>query len=350
MRIEELETPALIVDLDRVERNIASLQSYCDAHGLTLRPHVKTHKLPRLARAQVAAGAVGIACQKIGEAEVMAAAGVEDILLTYPLVGTRKAERLASLAHEARVSVIVDSATCADGLSVALAAGAVSADVLVDCDTGYGRTGVQSPHEAAELAQYVSGLPALRFRGLATYPTTVESGPWLRAAREEIEHAGLGVDRVSGGGTPGARRTHEVGEVTEVRAGTYVYGDRACAADGSVPEDDCALHIVTTVVSRPTEGRAILDAGSKALSSDPAVGVTGHGHLLEHPEAEVVKLSEEHAWVDVSRCIAPPGLGDVVTVLPNHACVAVNLFDEVVVHRGGLVEDTWPIEARGRSR
>jgi D-serine deaminase-like pyridoxal phosphate-dependent protein len=222
--------------------------------------------------------------------------------------------------------------------------------MLVDCDTGFGRTGVQTPQAAGELAAYAAGLPGLRVRGLATYPTTRESGAWLEMACDELTRRGLDVDWVSGGGTPGARATHEVPVVTELRAGTYVYGDRACVADGSVALEDCALYILTTIVSRPTADRAIVDAGSKALSSDYATATTGFGYLLEHPEAEIVKLSEEHGWVDVSRCDPRPELGDVVTILPNHCCAAVNLFDEVVVHRGGVVEDVWPVAARGRSR
>lgn len=348
--VHEIDTPYVTVDLDRVARNVASMQSYCDAHGLRLRPHVKTHKLPQLAQLQLDAGAVGIACQKLGEAEVMVDAGCDDVLVTFPLVGAGKVRRLAALAAKARMSVFVDSTEIADGLSPALAATGTTVDVLVDCDTGYGRTGVQTPRAAAELAEHVAALPGLRFRGLATYPTTAASGPWLEEARAAIEARGLTVDWVSGGGTPTARSTHEVAAITEIRVGTYVFGDRACVADGSVPLEGCALHVVATVVARPTGDRAIVDAGSKALTSDPAVGVDGHGLLLEHPEAAIVRLSEEHGWVDVSRCAQPPVVGEIVTILPNHACPVVNLADEVVVHRSGVVEDVWPVAARGRSR
>jgi D-serine deaminase-like pyridoxal phosphate-dependent protein len=345
-----LETPALVVDLDRVERNITSLQAYCDEHGLALRPHVKTHKLPQLALAQLEAGAVGIACQKVGEAEVMAAAGIGDILLTFPILGGRKADRLAALAGTARIAVVADSPQVADDVSRAATAAGVEIGLLVDCDTGFGRTGVQTPQAAGALASYAAGLPGLRVRGLATYPSVPESGPWLEEARDGLQGRGIDAGWISGGGTPGARATHEVPVVTELRAGTYVYGDRACVADGSVALEDCALHILATVVSTPTVDRAVVDAGSKALSSDHAAGTTGFGYLLEHPEAEIVKLSEEHGWVDVSRCDPRPELGDVVTILPNHCCVAVNLFDEVIVHRAGTVEEVWPVAARGRSR
>jgi D-serine deaminase-like pyridoxal phosphate-dependent protein len=350
--VEELETPVLTVDLDRVERNIASMQAYCDEHGIAFRPHTKTHKLPEVARMQVDAGAVGITCQKLGEAEVMADAGFGDIMVTYPLVGRQKAERLAALASRATMSVVADSAAVAEGLSEVLADQGVTVDFLVECDTGFGRTGVQSPAEAAELAERVSALPGLRFAGLMTYPSLPPSGPWLLEARERTEERGLEVTSISGGGTPRARFTHELGVITELRAGTYVYGDRTCIALECMTLDDCAVHVVATVVSRPTPDRAILDTGSKALTSDPVPvdGVGGFGYLLEHPEAIVYALNEEHGYVDVSNCDPQPEIGDVVRLLPNHVCVAVNLQDEVVVHRSGEAVDTWPVAARGRIR
>jgi D-serine deaminase-like pyridoxal phosphate-dependent protein len=350
MGLDGVDTPVLTVDLDRVERNIASLQGYCDDHGLAFRPHVKTHKLPEVARLQVDAGAVGITCQKLGEAEVMADAGFDDILLTYPLVGRVKAERLAALARRVTMGVVGDSATVVEGLSKALASEGVEVRFLVECDTGLARTGVQSPEAAADLAELVSGLDGLRFAGLMTYPTHPESGAWLRTARTAIEARKLRVETVSGGGTPTARRTHEIGEVTEVRAGTYVYGDRACIANGSVPLDDCALRVVATVVSRPTRDRAIVDAGSKTLTYDPAEGVTGYGLVVEYPEADVYRLHEEHGFVDVSRCDPPPEIGEMVTIVPNHACGTTNMHDEVVVHRSGGIVATWEIAARGKVR
>jgi D-serine deaminase-like pyridoxal phosphate-dependent protein len=346
MRIEELDTPVLVADLDAVERNIAGMQAYCDEHGLALRPHVKTHKLPQLARRQVDAGAHGITCQKLGEAEVMADAGLDDILVSFPLVGGAKAERLAALAGRIGVSVVGDSAAVAHGLAPVLAREGLEVDFLVECDTGNARTGVQTPEDAAELAALVARLDGLRFAGLMTYPTLPESGPWLRAAREAVERRGLAVERISGGGTPTARRTHEVGEVTEVRPGTYVYGDRACIANGSVPLEDCALRVIATVVSTPTPARSILDAGSKTLTSDLAAAVTGYGYLVEHPEAEVYKLNEEHGHVQVSGC----KVGERVTIVPNHACGTVNMHDEVVFHRGGEVVETLPVAARGKVR
>jgi D-serine deaminase-like pyridoxal phosphate-dependent protein len=346
-----LDTPVATVDLDAVERNIARFQAYCDEHGLAFRPHIKTHKLPAVAHMQVRAGAVGITCQKLGEAEVMRASGLNDILLTFPLVGAAKAERLAALAREGEISVAADSADVARRLSQALSSVGAEAGFLVECDTGFARTGVQTPQEAAELAELVDELPGLRFDGLMTYPTFAGTGPALRAAIDEIVDRGLGVGTVSAGGTPTFFTNHEVREVTEVRAGTYVYGDRACIANGTVPLEDCALRVRATVVSRPTADRGILDSGSKALTSDPVEpSGSGHGSIVEYPEARLYALSEEHGHVDFGECGQRPEIGEVVTVIPNHACGCTNLHDEVVVHRGGRLVGSWTVAARGKIR
>ena len=183
-----------------------------------------------------------------------------------------------------------------------------------------------------------------------TYPSLPETAAWLQAARDAVDARGLSVGRVSGGGTPTAERTHELGVVDELRVGTYIYGDRACIANGSVSLEDCALRVVATVVSRPTRERAIIDAGSKTLTSDLAVGATGHGLLVEFPDAEVYALNEEHGYVDVSACEPPPEIGDRVTIVPNHACTTANMHDEIVMHRGGEVVETLPTAARGKVR
>ena len=352
MDVSSLDTPVATVDLDAVERNIARMQGYCDEHGLAFRPHIKTHKLPALAHMQMRAGAVGITCQKLGEAEVMEAAGLRDILLSFPLVGATKAERLAALAGEATVSVVGDSDVIARGLSPALARAGTEVGFLVECDTGFGRTGVQTPQAAADLAELVHALPGLRFDGLMTYPTLPGTGPWLRAAIDEIQARGLPVATVSGGGTPTFFSNHEVPEVTEVRAGTYVYGDRSCIASDSVPLEDCALRVRATVASRPTPERGILDCGSKTLTNDPAEGADGgdRGLIVEYPEARIYDLSEEHGHVDFSACASRPEVGEVITIVPNHACGCTNLHDEVVVHRGGRIVGFWPVAARGKLR
>ena len=355
MTIDDLDTPALLIDLDIVERNIRRMQEYCDAQGLALRPHIKTHKIPALAHRQIAAGARGVTCQKIGEAEVMAAAGLSGILITYNILGAAKLERLARLAHQAAVAVTVDAPEVADGLDLMAAQAGIDLTVLVECDTGGERAGVQTPAQALALAQYIDIASHVRFGGLMTYPLQPSSGPWLREARALLDAAGLPPTIISGGGTPAAFRTHEYAEITELRVGNYIYNDRTTVAQGSAALGDCAQHVLATVVSRPTATRAILDTGSKALTSDPVRGgdttaraTMGHGHIVEYPDATIYALSEEHGHVDVSACPPPPALGERVRVIANHACTVSNLFDEVYAHRDGIVEAVWPIAARGK--
>jgi D-serine deaminase-like pyridoxal phosphate-dependent protein len=232
------------------------------------------------------------------------------------------------------------------GLSAVMAAGGLELPVLVECDTGLGRCGVQTPGEAAELALIVARSPGLRFGGWMTYPTSDATGPFMREATRLAGAGGLSVERVSGGGTPAMWRAHLHPEVTEHRAGMYIYGDRYTLASGALALDQVALTVAATVVSRPTAERAVLDAGSKTLSSD-LLGLEGHGLLLEYPEARLYSLSEEHGTVDLSRCDRRPTVGERVTIVPNHCCVVSNLFDEIVGVRAGEVEVVWPVAARG---
>lgn len=348
-RLDDLDTPAVLVDLDRVEANLRRAQAYADAHGLRLRPHIKTHKIPELARRQVELGARGITCQKLGEAEAMADAGLDDILLTYNVVGRAKAARLVALARRVRMTVCLDSEVTARELSAAMDAAGLVLEVLVECDTGGERCGAQSPEAALALARTVDGLPGLRFRGLMTYPArgrVVETQAWLAAAKAAVEAGGLECAVVSNGGSPDLYRAHEVAVATEHRPGTYIYSDRSQVAWGLGTLDDCAIRVLTTVVSRPTEGRAILDAGSKTLSSD-TLAFEDFGHVVEYPQLSIAKFSEEHGHVDCSRSNARPRIGERVTVIPNHACVVSNLHDLVYAVRGDRVERTLRVAARG---
>ncbi len=341
-----------MVDLDAVERNIQRVQVYCDNHKLACRPHVKTHKTPEIAHMQVAAGAVGIACQKLGEAEVMADAGLRDIMIAYPVLGQEKLRRLRALAERARMTVTGDSRAVLEGLSRTFAPTDLSVGFLVECDTGLARTGVQSPKEAADIARYAASLPGIEFLGLMTYPTLPASGPFLRESRERIASDGLDVRVVSGGGSFNYMDTHLIGEFTEVRCGTNAYGDAACVAKGVVPLEDAALRIRATVVSRPTASRAIVDAGSKTLTCDRnEAGRGAYGIVVEHPDAVLYALHEEHGFVDVSTCDRDAlDIGDVITIVPNHACGCVNLHDRIAVLREGEVVGLWDVAARGMVR
>lgn len=346
MHVEDLDTPAAIVELDKLEANINRFQHYLDEHGIANRPHIKTHKIPEIAHMQLQAGAVGITCQKIGEAEVMAQAGIRDIFLPYNIIGARKLERLMRLARRVNLSVTADSEFTLRGLAVAAQAEGLELETLVEFDSGLGRCGVQTPQEAADLARLIARSSGLRFGGLMTYPSNQNTDPFVVATRTLLAADGLVIGRVSGGGTSGIWQAHTHPEVNEYRAGMYIYGDRYTLKNGAMKLEDCSLKVITTVVSRPTADRGIIDGGSKTFSSD-LLGLEGHGLILEYPEAVYYGQSEEHGHVDFSRCARKPEIGERVTVIPNHCCVVSNLFNHVAGVRGGKVEVIWPVAARG---
>lgn len=345
--LSAIDTPAVLVDLDVAEANIARYQAYCDRHGLRLRPHLKTHKSPVIAGRQRAAGAVGVTCQKVSEAETLAADG-EDVLITYNIVGAAKLARLRALAARVRLSVSADHPAVVAGLSGAFADAPAPLRVLVECDTGAGRCGVASPADAAALAARIAAAPGLRFGGLMTYPPAgglAAADGWLAEAKARCAAAGLAVETVSCGGSPDMWRAHEAGSVTEWRIGTYVYNDRSLVARGVCSWGDVALSVLATVVSTPAPDRAIVDAGSKILTSD-LFGMTGHGAILGRPDLRVDQLSEEHGRI-VGQ--APLGLsvGERLRIVPNHACVVVNMVDAVQTLRGGAPAGPLPVAARG---
>lgn len=347
--IHDLETPAVLIDVGRAEANIARAQAHADRHGLKLRPHIKTHKQPYWARKQVAAGAVGITCQKIGEAEVMADAGLSDIFLPYNILGRAKLERLLALHRRVKLSVTVDSAETLAGLAATFTDPGRRLEVLVECDTGMGRCGVQSAEQALDLAGKIDAAAGLSFGGLMTFPAvgrTRETAEWLANARDLLVASGLRCARISSGGTPDMWRAGDDPIVTEYRPGTYIYMDRYQVAHGAGTLDDCALTVLSTVVSHPTPTRAILDAGSKALSSD-TLGLADHGELLGVAGARVARLSEEHGTVTLPEG-AELRIGQRVRVVPDHVCVVVNLFDQVHLISGEQVLETLPVTARGR--
>jgi len=335
-------TPCPVVDMSVVDRNIDRMQTYCNEHGLRLRPHIKTHKSIQIARKQMDRGAVGITCQKIGEAEVFADAGFDDILLSYPQVGDGRIPRLVELAKKVRLSVYVD------GPEAFLTAQFVGSKansrigVWIDFDSGANRTGIESPSEAVKLADRMASDEWVSFEGLATYPLLPASAEFFAA------FCNLYGQKVafSGAGTPTAWQAHEVAGLTEVRQGSYVYNDRSILQDGAAALDDCAYHILTTVIARPS-GRAILDAGSKSLTSDLApTPAPGYGLIREYPDLTIVRLYEEHAVVPLPAGFEGLKVGERVRILPNHVCPSVNLHDSLETVQGGLVR----VDARGRNR
>jgi len=347
--IPDLETPAVLIDEDIVDRNIAAAQAQFSRLGVALRPHIKTHKLVRFAQKQIAAGAVGITCQKTSEAETFVEAGCRDVLITFNILGDAKLARLRRLSERATITVVADNAVVVRGLSQAFADAAAPMRVLVECDTGLARCGVQSPEAAAHLARLIAQSPGLQFAGLMTYPPPnsherVES--FMREAKAGCMASIGHCETISSGGTPSMKSVPAGTVVTEYRPGTYIYNDRSLIARGACMLADCALAVAATVVSRPTPDRAILDAGSKTLSSD-LLGLTGYGLLRDYPEAVISGLSEEHGHVDLTACACKPEVGETVLIIPNHACVVTNLFDQVHIHRSGRFIETVRVDARG---
>lgn len=346
----EYETPALVIDEAKALRNIARFQAHCDRNGLKLRPQVKTHKSVRFAKAQVTAGAVGITCQKIGEAEVMAAGGMDDILITYNIVGRAKLTRLRALAGRVKyLSVTADSTTVIEGLTAAFENAPRPVNVLVECDTGGRRCGARTPEAATGLARTIAASPGLKFGGLMTLPAIAGQRnvtEFMCAAKAGIEAHGLRCADVSSGGSPDMWRADTGGVLTEYRAGTYIFNDRSLVARGACAWNDCAAHVAATVVSVPTETRAIIDAGSKVLTSD-LLGLEGFGYIIGRPGMRITGLNEEHGVV---RCDPDdrPRVGDRVGIIPNHICVVTNMLDFAWLRREGNELAMLPIDARGK--
>jgi D-serine deaminase-like pyridoxal phosphate-dependent protein len=352
----DLDTPALLLDLTLLEANIAKMASFAREAGVHLRPHAKTHKSPRIAALQLAAGAIGVTCQKLGEAEVMAEAGIEGILISNEIVGAQKIDRLMALARRADVMVAVDDARNADDLSRAAVAAGLTLQMLVEVDVGMMRCGVQPGEPALALADHVSDCPGLHFMGLMGYEGHTVSLRDLDQRRqgataslrqlvdtaELLRQNGLPVPIVSSSGTG----TFDIGGgfpgITEIQVGSYATMD-ADYREVGVPFD-CALTVLATVISTPREGVAIIDAGIKTIAPDhglpKVVGVAG---------SEVLALSEEHGWIILAGPdrLAP---GDKVRLIPGHGCTTINLHDRYYVVRDGWVQDIWPVAARGRSQ
>jgi D-serine deaminase-like pyridoxal phosphate-dependent protein len=342
-----LETPAVLIDLDIVEANIQRTQTLFDSLGIGFRPHIKTHKIPLLAEWQLKHGAIGIAAQKVSEAEVFAAAGCTDILLCFNLLSPTKIARLRALMDQAHMTTVADNLTVVQALSAGMAGSVTPLDVLVECDTGMHRCGVQNPQAACDLAQAIAAAPGLRFAGLMTYPApnaTAQVQSFLADARDLCIATVGHCDIISGGGTPSLMDAGLSPILTEYRAGTYIYNDRSLLAGGACTLADCALTVLATVVSCPTDTRAVLDSGSKSLTSD-LLGLTGYGTILNHPDAQIIRLSEEHAHVTLP--IPTLAVGDKVQIVPNHACPVSNLVDRVTFHRSGVVLREADVAARG---
>ncbi len=358
--MDQLATPAMVIDAATVYRNIARLVKYADEHDLDLRPHTKTHKSRQLAALQMAAGAVGLTAAKVGEAEVMSEVA-DDILVAYPAIDPVRTKRLAHLAAHATVRVGVDSKTGAQLLGAAANRNSTTIGILVDLDVGMGRTGLQTPSEALKLAQFVDSMSGLRLDGIMCYPGHIgmradQQQDALLAVSDKLAETldlwsshGLQARIVSGGSTPTAYQSHLIPEISEIRPGTYIFNDMNTVHGGFCTLEDCGARIICTVVSTAVPGQIVLDAGSKTLTSDrsPTAPDSGYGLVIEYPDARITRLSEEHAQVDVRSCGTAPKVGDRVTVIPNHICPCVNLQDAVWWRAEDGTLQELPIDARG---
>ncbi len=345
--LDDIDTPAVLIDVDKVERNLQRAQDHADKEGFKLRPHIKTHKLPYWAKRQLALGAVGITVQKLGEAEVFADAGITDLFMPYNIVGPLKLKRLKALNARVTLSVTADSPDTVSGYAASFSADQ-PLTVLVECDTGGGRCGVQTPAQALALARQIIAAPGLRFGGLMTYaaPGGFDgANSWMTGALQLFNEAGIAVPRVTGGNTPEIWAKGG-GPLTERRPGTYIYNDRYQVKVGAATLDDCALTVMATVVSRPTATRFVIDAGSKALTSD-LLGMEGYG-LIAGTDLVVKALSEEHGVVEMPAASDWPRVGTRLRIVPNHCCPVTNLFDEVNFIKGETVVDTLAVAARGK--
>lgn len=343
-RVSDLETPSVLIDLDKMERNIASMQARCDELGINFRPHIKTHKIPDIARRQIEAGAVGIACQKVSEAEVFVDNGFRDIQIPYNIVGERKTRRLANMAKRADVTVTVDSKPVIDGIAEAAQEVGVTISMMVELVSLGERTGT-TPAAALELAQHIAGTDNLRFAGVMIYPSDAAIRPRLQETLALLADAGIAVETVSGGGSGASRDAHLLPELTELRVGTSIFWDWTCVAADYTRFDNCAMRVLATVVSANEPDRVILDCGSKAIHSETLNGQ--FGYIMEYPEARLHKVNEEHGYVDCSACPKPPTVGEIVHIIPVHTCVVTNLHNQLYGLRGDAIEEIWDVAARG---
>lgn len=364
MQVHELETPAVIVDLDVMDNNLSRMAEYCRKHRIALRPHTKTHKIPELAAQQLARGAVGITVAKIGEAEVMARSGIKDILIAYPIVGEQKAARLAELTDNASITVALDSEEAARAISAQISSRPTRVGVLVEIDVGYRRCGLSDEKDLLSLAQKVADMPGLEFRGLMFFPGQFVVVPEKRAIMlddvnnllsrtyETFERAKVPLTIVSGGSTPTACSAHLFHGVNEIRPGMYIFNDRNMVGIGVAGIEDCALSVISTIVSTSVYGRAVIDGGSKTFSSDRYLAGDGRGFGLVREDfgAELEILSEEHGQLNIKRATRLYRVGDRIRIIPNHVCTTINMHDEIYGVRGERVETTWTVAGRGKVR
>jgi D-serine deaminase-like pyridoxal phosphate-dependent protein len=363
MDYRELATPALIIDLDVAERNLDRMADYCRGHNLKLRPHTKTHKTVEFAGMQLERGAIGLTVAKVGEAEVMAQSGAKQILVAHPIFGQEQLQRLARVAAETEVLIAIDHEATAQAISRAAVRHGCEFGILVEFDAGFHRCGLAPGSSCTELADAVEKLPGLRLRGLMTYFGNIwgskeERRAQIASTASAVEQAiaafqkeRLPIEIVSGGSTPAADFSHQIPGLTEIRPGTYIFNDLNTYYQGVCRLEDCAARVLTTVISTAVPGHAMVDAGSKTISSDTLGSgpMKGYGYVEGNPATSLLKLNEEHGYLDTSQGRRFQ-MGEVLTVIPNHVCTCINMHDEVFLVRGEQVIGSWKVAARGKIR
>ncbi|MCI0692953.1 D-TA family PLP-dependent enzyme [candidate division KSB1 bacterium] len=365
MKITDLDTPAVLIDLDKLEQNIQRMAAFAKAQGIDLRPHIKTHKIPQIAFMQLRAGAVGITCQKLGEAEVMAAAGIDDILITYNIVGEHKLHRLAQLKRLANVCTVVDSEEVMAPLAARMQQEGLQHEVMIEINTGLNRCGVLPEEPVLALVQRLQQYPSLKLRGIFTHEGHVYNFPHLEERESAVMKAandmkrtaqllreqGFPCEVISVGSTPSAMIIGKSAGITELRPGNYVFYDRVQLKLGSCTEEQIAASVLATVISRLAPDRAIIDAGNKTMCTDNAADFDKTiGMVVDYPELTFNYSSEEHGRITSQAGNIDLKVGDRVRLIPNHACGMMNMHDEVYGIRGDTVEAVWKVAARGKIR
>lgn len=360
--LKELSTPAVVIDLDVVEKNIKVFNKKCTEYNLKHRPHIKTHRSSYLANMQVNMGCVGVTVAKLGEAECMAKAGIKDILIAYPLIGADKLERLLKLSEIVKVTTIVNSVIGAKMLSDHFDKAGKSVNVLIEVDGGLNRGGVKPGKATLNFAKEIEDFPGIHIVGLMYYggliynshnkeeirKYTKEERDVLLETSELLKKDGFCMDILSAGSSFSGKLPEDIQGITELRSGHYIFNDCGQLDVGLATPDECALRVVATVISKPDDNVVIADVGTKSLTSDGCHYRAGYGYIVDYPKIEIYALNEEHAFL---RCeeINPLQIGEKIEIIPNHACVVTNLVDEVYGFRKGKFERMIPIDARGRS-